>query len=104
MQPKFLRLAIRLGAVCGLSVVLFAQQPSKPKITITGVPSEPIAAGTCTSSTFGYLDLNGKRSDFTEAEFGKMIMPALRQGYVLTIYPPTKSGTFVNQECHGTSK
>jgi hypothetical protein len=76
----------------------------QPKMTITGAPSEPIATGSCTSTTFGYLELNGKSTDFTDAEFGQMIMSALRQGYVLTIYPPTKRGIFVNQECHPALK
>jgi hypothetical protein len=84
-------------AVSALVLVLFGQEPTKPKVTIKGIPSEPIAAGTCTSSTFGYLEWNGKRTDFTETEFGHMILPALRQGYVMTIYPPTKRGIFVNQ-------
>lgn len=99
MQPKYL-ISIAL-----VSVALFAvsQQTQKPLMTISVAPPEPIAAGTCTSSTSGYLDLNGK-TEFTEDEFGKMILPALRQGYVLTIYPPTKRGIFINQECHSAKK
>jgi hypothetical protein len=88
----------------GIVLLAVAQQTSKPTMTIAVSPPEPITGGACTTSTFGYLDLNGKTSDFTEEELGKMILPALRQGYVLTIYPPTKRGIFVNQECHGSKK
>ena len=103
MQFKF-KILLPIGLVCGLTILLFAQKPQQPKITIVGAPSEPIPTGTCTSSTFGYLELNGKTVEFTDAEFGQMIMPALRQGYVLTIYPPTKRGIFVNQECHNSAR
>jgi hypothetical protein len=103
MTRKSALRAVRFGLISGLSAILLAQQPSKPTgYTIEITPPEPIAVGACASSTFGYLELNGKRTDFTEAEFGRMILPALRQGYVLTIYPPTKSGIFVNQQCHNS--
>ena len=100
MQIRMMRMAIRAGLFYGLSVLLFSQQPSKQNMTIHGSPSEPIATGSCVSTTFGYIELNGKTADFTDAEFGHVISAALRQGYVLTIYPPTKRGVFVNQECH----
>ena len=93
-----------LGGMIVATVFLFAQQPQKPSISVSGAPNEPVQPGTCTSSTFGYLELSGKRAGFTDEEFGKAIQSALRQGYVLTIYPPTKSGIFLNQECHGASK
>jgi hypothetical protein len=86
------------------TIFLIAQEPDHPKLTITGVPGEPIAAGDCTDSTFGYLTVDGKRQDFTEADFGKTILPALRQGYVITLYPPTKRGIFINEECHSSRK
>lgn len=104
MQASIVRLLTRLGFLCGLSFILLAQEPTQPKMTIVGAPPEPIAEGTCTFSTFGYVKLNGKATEFSGAEFGNAVLAALRQGYVLTIYPPTKSGIFVNQECHGTSK
>jgi hypothetical protein len=104
MQLQINRPAIHWSLIPILALALFGQEPSKRGVTITPIPPEPIAVGTCTSSTFGYLEWNGKRTGFTEAEFGHMLMPALRQGDVLTIYPPTKSGTFVNSECHGTAK
>lgn len=102
MQSQVKHLAI-FAALAGIVVLAVSQQTSKPTVTIVVSPPEPIAQGSCTTSTFGYLDLNGK-TEFTDVELGKMIMPALRQGYVLTIYPPTKRGIFVNQECHNTTK
>lgn len=103
MQLKVKHLTALAVTLCAFAVILFAQQPgSSSKISITGVPSEPITPGTCTSSTFGYVELNGKRADFSDADFGSAIKSALRQGYVLTIYPPTKSGIFINQECHSS--
>jgi hypothetical protein len=105
MQTKVPQRAARSGAVLLLALAMFGQEFQKPRIaSIKGIPSEPISPGTCTSSTFGYLELNGKTAGFTEAELGRMILPALRDGYVLTIYPPTKRGIFVNQECHAIQK
>jgi hypothetical protein len=76
------------------------QQPTKPQVYAEGIPPEPIAKGTCTYSTFGYLELNGKRTKFTEAEFGQMLLPSLvTGGYVLTIYPATEHGIFVSATC-----
>jgi hypothetical protein len=93
-----------LAGMIVATVLLFAQQPQKPSISISVVPSDPIPPGTCTSSTFGYVELSGRRTGFTDEEFGKAIQSALRQGYVLTIYPPTKRGIFINQECHSAAK
>lgn len=104
MQSLFTRLTMVAGIMLGAIAFPPFPQPEKPQVTIMGVPSEPTPPGTCTSSTFGYLELNGKRTGFTDAEFGQMILPALRQGYVITIYPPTKRGIFVNQECHSAQK
>lgn len=90
----------RLAVISAAVFCLLAQDSDRPKISkLQGVPSEPVPPGTCKASTFGHLQLNGKTADFTDAEFGKMILPALREGYILTIYPPTKSGIFINQEC-----
>jgi hypothetical protein len=105
MELKTLGFGIVIGMALGSATIIAGQQDAnRPKIKIAGVPSEPIPAGTCTSSTFGYLELNGKRGDFTNEEFGSMILPALRQGYTLTIYPPTKRGTFVNQDCNSAQQ
>jgi hypothetical protein len=95
--------AQHLGYLALIAGTLFAQD--KPRIaSITGIPSEPIAPEKCTFSTSGYLEMeNGKTLDFTDAEFGHMILPALRDGYVLTIYPPTKRGIFISQVCPNPS-
>ncbi len=100
MQTTISQRAARSVSVLLLALAMFGQEFQKPKIaSIKGVPSEPISPGRCTFSTSGYLEQHGKINDFTEAEFGRMILPALREGYVLTIYPPTKRGIFVNAEC-----
>ena len=91
-----------LGYLALATISLFAQD--KPKVTIKALPSEPIATGNCTFSTSGYLEENGKTADFTDAEFGHMILPALRQGNVVTIYPPTKRGIFASAECHSAER
>jgi hypothetical protein len=38
----------------------------------------------------------------TKAEIGKFVDSSLRNGYVLTIYPETKRGIFVDMECLAT--
>ena len=80
------------------------QQTTKPTIaSISGVPSEPMpTTGNCTSSTSGYLELH-RRTELTEAEIGKFVRSSLQNGYVVTIYPRTKSGIFVNMECIAVS-
>lgn len=88
-----------LGYLALTATVLFGQD--KPKISsVVGIPSEPIPPGKCTYSTSGYLETEaGKTQNFTDAEFGRLILPALQDGYVLTIYPPTKRGFFVSAVC-----
>jgi|ERR1017187_2196810 hypothetical protein len=96
MQQQFIQ---RAAVAALLAFSLLGQQPNKPTISkITAVPSEPIPKGTCTSSTAGYLEKAG-RTNLTDAEIGKSVFGALRQGYIVTIYPPTKRGIFVNFEC-----
>lgn len=107
MRTQFKYLFI--GLVCCLAVMLFAQQSDSPNLVsvVPKVPADAIAAakaGVCISTVSGYLELNGKTSSFTDEEFGKMIQPALRQGYVLTIYPPTKRGIWTYQECVPATK
>lgn len=99
MQSRILRWTVGTIGLVGVSFFLFAQQSDHPGISIRGVPGEPIATGDCKTSTFGYLELDGKRSGFTDAQFGQAIMSALREGYVITAYPPTKRGIFLNQDC-----
>lgn len=77
-----------------------AAQESKPRIgRIAALPSEqPLIAATCTASRSGYLEKDGK-TKITETEMATFIAVSLRDGYVLTIYPESKSGIFVNMEC-----
>lgn len=104
MQLK-IKPVVFMAITTACALMLLAQQPKYAKLTsITGIPGEPIAAGTCTTSTSGYLELGGETSGFNDAEFGKAILSALHQGYVITMYPPTKNGIFLNQECHGGAK
>ena len=79
------------------------QESSKPPISkITVLPSEPItSSGSCTASTAGYLEIKG-RTKITKAEIGKFVDSSLRDGYVITIYPETKRGIFVDMECIAT--
>jgi hypothetical protein len=39
------------------------------------------------------------RTKMTEAEIAKFVATSLRDGYVLTIYPESKRGIFVNMQC-----
>ncbi|MGB6721635.1 MAG: hypothetical protein WBE72_12625 [Terracidiphilus sp.] len=76
------------------------QQVTKPAVEISLLPSEPIpTTGTCTSSTGGYLMDKHGQTHFTTAEFGKLIQSSLQNGYVMTVYPETKSGFFVSMKC-----
>jgi hypothetical protein len=83
--------------LCALT--LSAQEPTKPQISkITALPAEaPLSLATCTASRSGYLEKKGTK--MKEAEMAKFITFSLREGYVLTIYPESKSGIFVNMEC-----
>jgi hypothetical protein len=109
MQLSIKAFMTNAAMVCTFAAILIPQQQSKPNIgSVSGnAPTDAIAAaasGGCSTTTFGYLDLKGKTADFTDEEFGKMIQPALRQGYVLTIYPPTKRGVWVYQECRSAAR
>lgn len=81
-------------------VVVLAQQPSKPHVDVSLVPSEPIAAsGDCKSDTGGYLLGKNNETTPTKSEIGEIVSDKLSHGYILTIYPPTKSGIFVGARC-----
>jgi hypothetical protein len=82
-----------------LFATALAAQESKPQISnIAAISGEgPLFPPTCTASRSGYLENQDKK--MTEAEIAKFITSSLRQGYVLTIYPDSKSGIFVNMEC-----
>ena len=97
MQRKVVQImfAVLLGAGA-----LFAQSANKPSITsITGLPSEPVKpTGTCKVSTQGYLEVN-HRTNLSQKQIGKLISKFVHDGYIVTIYPPTKDGIFVDLEC-----
>ena len=81
------------------ALTVSAQQTNKPRInTITAIPGDaPLSSPTCAASRAGYLETNGKK--MTEAEIAKFVSSSLREGYILTIYPESKNGIFVNMEC-----
>jgi hypothetical protein len=87
-----------------LASTLCAQE-SKPHIgRIAALPSElPLVTATCTASRSGYLEKDG-RTKITEAEMAMFIAASLRDGYILTIYPESKSGVFVDMECAASNK
>src|SRR5260370_13129197 len=66
------------------------------------LPSEETPPGSGNASTAGYLEI-GDRTELTEAEIGQYIVTALRDGFVVTIYPATKRGVFVNANCVSAS-
>jgi hypothetical protein len=78
------------------ATILFAQQSSKPKISdITIMPSDPIVgSGNCKSSTAGYLEPNPSAREIEE-----FVSKSLHDGYIVTVYPAAKRGTFVNLSC-----
>jgi len=91
-----------------LVVLLFAsfsplnsQETSKPQISkVTMLPSEPvIPSGDCKASTGGYLEMKDGRTKLNKTELGNFLDASLRAGYIVTIYPQTKRGIFVNMEC-----
>ena len=83
-----------------LTLISF-QETDQPKmhVKITTIPSEPVAPGTCKFSTAGYLEMPDGRVNLTENEIGNAISEDLKQGYVVTVYPKTKRGIFVSDEC-----
>ena len=98
--------AILLLTSAVFSVLLFADKTLSSKVpketpsikAVAVLPPEEISGGPCEASTSGYLGV-GDRTELTEAEIGQYITTALRGGFVLTIYPPTKRGVFVNASC-----
>jgi hypothetical protein len=99
---QFIDRAIRYGLTVFIALSAMAQGPTKPTITSVKVlPSELISSGTCTVSSAGYIEKEG-RTNFNEAEIGSFISSYLREGYIVTVYPATKRGTFVSLECPST--
>lgn len=95
--PKNLAFALLLTIT---GTTLFAQEPNRPKISnLTVLPSEVVPiTGTCTASRSGYIEVKG-RTKITATELGNFIRTNSHDGYILTIYPETKRGIFVNLEC-----
>lgn len=86
------------------TVALSAQEPNKPQIsTVTATSHDaPLFAPNCTASRSGYLENNGKK--MTEAEMTRFVTSSLRDGYVLTLYPESKNGVFVEMNCTAAKK
>jgi hypothetical protein len=83
---------------------LLGQETVKPRISnVTAVPADAVPSGSCTASRSGYLETIGKEK-MTEAKLANFVSSSLRDGYVLTIYPETKNGIFVNMECTAIQK
>jgi hypothetical protein len=94
----------RILPILALSISALAQEPSKPRIAdISAVPSDhPVnATGVCTASMSGYL-LNKQGKKMTEPEAGKYLVSSLKDGYVITVYPETEGGIFVDMKCIAT--
>jgi hypothetical protein len=101
MQTLFLRFA--LAMLFGIALPI-GQQPEKPHIaSITILPSEPVVpSGTCKSSTAGYLDNSRPPKIMSDEEMGKFVSKSLHDGYIVSIYPSTKTGIFVTMQCTNT--
>jgi len=93
-------MALKAVSIVALLILVLPGQDAtrRPNVSIVGIPSEPIVPGSCKSSTAGYLEKAGNH-DLTEPEIGHYIMAKLREGYILTVYPQTKRGIFVDFEC-----
>jgi hypothetical protein len=96
MRVSLMSLILLLSAIS-----LDSQETLKPQAQIrkiTVLPSEPIEpTGNCKTSTAGYLKKTSK------AEIASFVEPSLQDGYIVTLYPRTKSGIFVNMECTNVS-
>jgi hypothetical protein len=79
--------------------VAFGQQIPKPQLSnVAARPSDPMPTSvTCTASWSGYLQHKGKK--VTDAEISRFVSSSLHDGYVLTMYPETPSGIFVDMVC-----
>jgi hypothetical protein len=103
-MQNYTRHAMFLGGFGLIALAAVGQGIAKPTIgNITTLPSEPVQPGSCTSSTAGYLEKAG-RTKLTDSEIGHAVSAALKDGYVVTLYPQTNQGLFVNYECLVRSK
>jgi hypothetical protein len=96
------RVSITVAGILAFTVFALSGQEANPphKVSMIGMPSEPVVPGACKSSTAGYLEKDG-RTELSEAEIGHYVVSKLRNGYILTIYPQTQRGIFVDLDCTG---
>jgi hypothetical protein len=94
---------ICIACLASISISLFAQQASKPQISsVTVLPSDPVVpTGNCKSSTAGYLEQSRRRA-VSNNEIGAFVSKSLHDGYILTVYPASKTGIFVSMQCTNT--
>lgn len=94
-----------LLSVFAFTCLMASPQDLKPRIgKIVALPSEPpLLPSKCTASRSGYLEKDG-RTSLTKAEIGDFVDSSLRDGYVLTIYPQSKRGIFVDMGCDKTTE
>jgi len=88
-----------------LCVAILAAQESKPNIgKITALSTDPpLIAAVCTASRSGYLEKDGK-TKMPETELATFIASSLHDGYIVTVYPESKRGIFVEMECSASTK
>jgi hypothetical protein len=96
-------LALVILLLCILSP-LNSQETGKPPIAELAVlPSDPVVpSGTCKSSTAGYLENSRPPKTMSDEEMGRFVSKSLRDGYIVSIYPASKSGIFVAMQCTNT--
>jgi hypothetical protein len=96
---------LKIILLCVVAVLtLAAQESNKPHISnIVGIPADAVPSGNCTASWAGYFESTGKNK-MTEAKLAKFVTSSLRDGYILTIYPETRNGIFVDMKCTATKK
>jgi hypothetical protein len=82
-----------------LTVVVMAVAMQSPVGVrrVSAMPKDLPAKRACTFSTLGYLESEG-RTKLTDEEVGRYVATALRDGYVVTLYPTTERGLFVNAD------
>lgn len=94
-----------VAAVLLACVLMYSRQTESPSISVRISPSDkPLHAATCNASYSGYLhNTKTGRPVISEDAIGKFIGEQLREGYVLTVYPPTSRGIWVNSDCPTTA-
>jgi len=91
-------------AVFTLAVVAAAVAGQPQTVSVTELPPEAIPAGTCTTSSSGYLGIVGKdkseRTKLTDQEIGEYVRKRLAEGYSVALYPQASGKMFTVQTCH----